>query len=179
MKFETDRLIIRRFCEEDWKDLNEYLSDEKVVKYEPYGVFNEEESKQEAIKRSKQDSFWAVCLKENKKLIGNVYFTHNGPEELSTYEIGYVFNSKFWGNGYATEACQVFIAYAFEELRAHRVMAGCDPTNEASWKLLERLNMRREAHFLKNIFFKKDKKGNPIWTDSYMYAILESEFDKR
>ena len=42
---QTKHLEIRRFMQEDWEDLHEYLSDENVVKYEPYGVLNKEECK--------------------------------------------------------------------------------------------------------------------------------------
>jgi RimJ/RimL family protein N-acetyltransferase len=41
---------------------------------------------------------------------------------------------------------------------------------------MERLNMRREGHLLKNIFFKRDEEGNPIWNDTYEYAILAEEW---
>lgn len=44
---ETERLIIRRFKAEDWQDLYDYLSKEEVVRYEPYGIYTEEESKKE------------------------------------------------------------------------------------------------------------------------------------
>lgn len=176
--FSTERLIIRRYKEDDWKDLHEYLSNEEVVKYEPYEVYTEEASKEEVINRSKSNFFWAVCLKETKKVIGNIYFDQNGPDDFSTYEIGYVFNSNYWGKGYATEACREFLKYAFETRKAHRVMAECNPLNESSWKLLERLNMRREGCLLKNIYFKKDKNEAPIWSDTYLYAMLNSEYIK-
>ena len=48
---------------DDWHDLYEYLSQEEVVKYEPYGAFTEEQAKREAISRSNNPDFWAVCLK--------------------------------------------------------------------------------------------------------------------
>ena len=175
---ETQRLIIRRFAAEDWKDLHEYLSDEEVVKFEPYGVFTEEQCKSEAAWRAKQEFFWAVCLKENNKVIGNIYFNQEEPKEFMTWEIGYVFNPKYWGNGYATEACEVFLKNAFEKLKAHRVVAMCNPENSASWRLLERIKMRREGYFPKKAFFKRDEKGMPIWHDCYAYGILAEEWGK-
>jgi len=178
MFLETERLILRRFSSEDWKDLHEYLSKEEVVKYEPYGIFTEEECKKEAEYRSQQQCFWAVCLKENNKLIGNVYFAQQHPEEILTWTIGYVFNPVFQGRGYATEASREILRYGFEQLNARRIVAMCNPKNSASWKLLERLNMRREGHLIKNIFFKYDDKGQPIWNDTYEYAILAEEWTK-
>lgn len=173
---ETDRLIIRRFKESDWNDLYDYLSKEDVVKYEPYGVFDEEESKKEAKRRVTDSSFWAVCLKENNKVIGNIYFMQQEPKDFMTWEIGYVFNSDYHGYGYATEASKRIMKYGFEEKGAHRIIAMCNPENIASWRLMERLSMRKEGHFKKRAFFERTSEGNPIWHDAYEYGILEEEF---
>ena len=81
----TDRLIIRRFELNDWVDIFEYLSDEEVVKFEPYGVYSEGQVKEETKKRVNHESFYAVCLKENKKLIGNLYL---GEDDFDTFELG-------------------------------------------------------------------------------------------
>lgn len=178
-KMNTERLTIRRFTPEDWKDLHEYLTLEEVVKYEPYNAYSLEECKEEALKRSRNEAFWAVCLTENNKLIGNLYFEQQEPKEFMTWEIGYVFNPAYYGKGYATEACIKMLHYAFESLGARRVIGCCNPENEASWRLLERLSMRREGHFLKHVYFKKTPEGNPIWHDGYHYAILAEEWLKR
>lgn len=173
---ETERLILRKFSPNDWKDLYEYLSQETVVKYEPYNIYTEEQCKEEAIYRSKEDAFWAVCLKENNKLIGNLYFQQQEPKEFATWEIGYVFNPIYYGKGYAAESCKKVSDYAFNKLKAHRIIAMCNPENIASWKLLERLNMRREGYLQKNVFFKYDGERKPIWNDTYEYAVLADEW---
>jgi len=170
----TERLLIRRFETEDWKDIYEYLSDEEVVKFEPYDVMTEEQVKTETEKRVGHESFYAVCLKENLKMIGNIYLDK---EDFNTYELGYVFNRKFQGQGYATEGVKAVLLYAFNELDARRITAMCNPKNEASWKLLERLKLRREGHLLQNIYFKTDDNNEPIWVDTYEYAILKSEWN--
>lgn len=175
-QLETERLVIRRFKEEDWKDLYEYLSDEEVVRYEPYQAFSIEASQNEAKSRAESPAFLAVCLKENNKLIGNIYFAK---QEFKTWEIGYVFNRAYQGRGYATEAANAVIAYGFNTRGARRIVAMCNPLNTASWRLLERLGMRREGHLKQNIYFKKDEEGNPIWSDTYEYAILKDEYIKQ
>jgi ribosomal-protein-alanine N-acetyltransferase len=172
----TERLIIRNFKPEDWKDLYEYLSDPTVVKFEPYEVFTEEQCHQEAVRRSNQESFLAVCLKGTGKLIGNIYFEQQEPKVFSTWEIGYVFNLKYQGHGYATESCRAIISNGVKNLGTRRVVAMCDPNNGPSWKLLERLGFRREGHLLKNVFFKVDEKNGPIWKDTFEYAILSEEW---
>jgi len=173
---ETERLIIRKFCPDDWQDLFEYLSNEEVVAFEPYSVFSKEESIKEAERRANNDSFWAVCLRENGKLIGNQYFNLQEPKEFMTWEIGYVFNKNYHGKGYATESALRLLQYGFEECKAHRIVAYCNPENIHSWRLLERLQMRREGHSLQKVFFKYDKQGNPIWHDAFEYAMLSKEW---
>ncbi|CAM4449268.1 Acetyltransferase (GNAT) domain-containing protein [Paenibacillus typhae] len=76
---ETERLILRRFKPEDATDLYEYLSREDVVKFEPYGVHDEVQCEAEALRRSGDPAFWAVCLKASGKLIGNLYFQQQQP----------------------------------------------------------------------------------------------------
>ncbi len=173
---ETERLFIRKFAPDDWQDLYEYLSQEEVVKYEPYEVFTEDGSKKEVVSRSKNEAFGAVCLKDSGKLIGNVYLSK---QDFDTWELGYVFNKNYQGYGYATEAAKALLNDIFNNQNAYRVVAMCNPLNEPSWKLLERLGLRREGHLIKNIFFKKDKNGEPIWSDTYEYAILKDEWMQR
>lgn len=172
-KLETERLIIREFKAEDWDDLYEYLSDEEVLKFEPYKPFSKEACKEEAARRAMDSSFLAVCLKSTNKLIGNVYFAKR---DFGTWEIGYVFNASYQKAGYATESCMKVMDYAFNELNARRITAHCDPKNPNSWKLLERLKMRREGCLKENIYFFKDENDQPIWKDTYEYGILKTEW---
>lgn len=172
----SKRMIIRNFQEDDWQDLYEYLSDEEIVKYEPYGVFSKVQAKEEAKCRSIDDSFYAVCLKETGKLIGNIYFNKG---DFDTWTLGYVFNKNYHNKGYATESIKTLIDYAFKNWKTRRIIALCNPLNTSSWKLLERLNMRREGELIKNIYFKKDINNNPIWCNTYEYAILKTEWELR
>ena len=176
MIMEKQRLLIRPFDLADWQDLHEYLSDGQVVRFEPYGVFTAEESRQEAVRRSNDPAFWAVCLKDSGKLIGNLYLAG---QPFDTWELGYVFNAKYQGKGYATEAAACLLDDAFGRLGARRVTAMCNPLNTASWRLLERLGMRREGHLIQNIWFKRDEHGAPVWVDTYQYAILAEEWNNR
>jgi len=175
----TERLIIRDFRPDDWSDLYEYLSDPKVVLYEPYQVFTAEQCKQAAIDRSTRQCFRAVCLKSTNKLIGNLYFNQIDPPIFLTWELGYVFNSEYQGNGYALESCRAVLRQGFLDLAIRRVIALCNTLNIPSWRLLERLGFRREGHYLKQSFFKYDEKGRPVWQDVYEYAILSDEWLSR
>lgn len=174
-EIKTERLRIRRFRQDDWKDLLEYLSQEEAVRYEPYEVFTEEACIQEAVRRSESKDFWAVCLKDTGKLIGNLYLSK---QDFDTWELGYVFNVDFQGRGYAAESAKALIDNVFQCHNARRVIAMCNPLNTRSWRLLERLGFRREGHLIQNLYFKKTAEGNPIWIDTYEYGILRSEWVK-
>ena len=175
VSLKTKRLIIRNFRDDDYLDLYEYLSDPVTYIYEPGQPISLKEAGKLCKERSKNNTFLAVELKKEKKLIGHIYFGKIEPEEYDTYEIGYIFNKKFHGHGYATEAAKKVIEYGFNEFGIHKIIANCDPKNKKSWKLLERLNMEREGKFRQKAFFRKNDKGEPMWHDAYSYGLLGGE----
>ncbi len=168
---ETERLILRRYKETDLQDLFQYLSDEKVVEFEPYKPMSLEEARENLKWRIGTEEMIAVELKSSHKMIGNVYL---GKREFGALEIGYVFHKDYWGKGYAAESCRALIQQAFSR-GIHRIYGECDPNNLSSWKLLEALGFQREAHFHQNVYFWKDEQGRPIWKDTYVYAKLDTD----
>lgn len=66
-----------------------------------------------------------------------------------TADFGYTLNRRHWKNGYATEGARALLNVAFVSLGLHRVWATCDARNRASYRVLEKLGMRREAAFQK------------------------------
>lgn len=152
---EAQRLILRKYREDDLQDLYEYLSDPEVVAYEPYRPMDMEETKENLAWRISTEEMIAVELKDSGKMIGNVYM---GKRDFESLEMGYVFNRTYWGMGYAYESCEALIRQAFSE-GVHRIFAECDPKNPHSWKLLERLGFVREAYLRQNVYFWKDEQG--------------------
>lgn len=175
----TSRLELRRFSASDGEDLYEYLSDPQVVRFEPYTVFTREQSHREAARRAGDPSFWAVCLKAGGKLVGNVYLNYITPLELFTWELGFVFNARYQKQGYGLESCTALMQHAFDQQGARRIIALCNPENRSSWRLMERLGMRREGYMRQNIYFHCGEDGQPLWQDTYQYAILAQEWQKR
>lgn len=168
---ETERLILRRYKKEDLQDLFEYLSDKEVVEFEPHKPLTIDETRENLEWRIGTDEMVAVELKSSHKMIGNVYM---GKREFEALEMGYVFNRDYWGHGYAVESCKALIQQAFLN-GIHRIYAECDPQNQRSWELLEKLGFQREAYLRKNVYFWKDENGNAIWKDTYIYAKLNAD----
>jgi RimJ/RimL family protein N-acetyltransferase len=86
-------------------------------------------------------------------------------------ELGWVLDPSFTGNGYATEAVRELLRICFEELGLRRVTAICFADNEASWRLMERLGMRRELHAVADALHRSGE-----WLDTFGYALLAEEW---
>ena len=166
----TERLLLRPFQESDYDDLFEFLFQLKDDEFEGYPGITYENGRAYLRQRLGSEEFYAVVLPDSGKVIGNIYC---GNRDFDAKEVGYIINRNYQGMGYAGEALSAVIGNAFQQ-GAHRVFAECDPRNTASWKLLEKVGLRREAHFRQNIWFHKDENGNPIWKDTYVYAKLNA-----
>lgn len=169
MHIKSERLLIREFQVNDWEAVHEYTSDSLVMKYIPEGVFSEKDAKDFVNKNVGENAQnYPVILTEEDKLIGHIVFHKYFGEH--TYEIGWVFNPKYYNKGYASEAAKAVLKYGFEELKLHRIIATCQPQNPPSYRVMEKIGMRREGYFKKCIPHDNE------WWDEYYYAILEEEW---
>lgn len=171
----TARLIVRSFRAADASDLYEYLSNPQTYIYEPGGPITMNLAGVVAADMATSPDFWAVEVAAIGKQIGQLYLKQIEPLELLTCELGYIFNPAYQRQGYASEAAAALVDYAFTVREMHRIFAHCNPENTASWKLLERIGFRREGLLRRNIFFRRNASGAPVWTDTYIYARLAQE----
>ena len=86
-------------------------------------------------------------------------------------ELGWVLDPAHAGHGYATEAVAALVRVCFEDLGLRRVTASCFADNAASWRLMERLGMRREAHTVQESLHRDGR-----WLDGLGYALLAEEW---
>ncbi|MDE5547243.1 MAG: GNAT family N-acetyltransferase [Anaeroplasmataceae bacterium] len=161
----TNRLIIRDFCADDVNDLHEILGDAEVMQYcEPAYTFEQTQSFLQDFCIKKRGAF-AVVQQSNQKIIGYVLFN---AWENSVYEIGWIFNKKFWRQGFAYEACSNIISYAFEKLNINKIVAETID-RQKSVKLMEKLGMKL-VKVQKNET--KDTLGNIA--DLYIYELIQN-----
>jgi RimJ/RimL family protein N-acetyltransferase len=174
--FETERLILRRFRPDDWRDLQAYVSQPEVTQYDFEYPSSEEGCKDLVEYFAGQEGVWAVCLKAGGRLIGHVVSNRMGPAEFLNWDLGFIFSPAYESRGYATEACRAVVEHTFTALGAHRIESHCHPDNDRSWRLLERLGMRREGHHVRSVFLRRAADGSPQWCDSLDYALLREEW---
>ncbi len=167
---ETPRLRIRQLEPADWTAVHAYTSDPAVMSIIPEGTMTEEQARTFVSDNTGAEArAFALVLRSGGELIGHMPFhPWFAPR---TFEIGWVLHPRHHGQGYATEAARALLRYGFGDLALHRVIATCQPENPASWRMMEKLGMRREAHFRKCIH-----RGGTTWWDEYFYALLEEEW---
>ena len=173
----TTRLLLRPFQAGDLDDLYEIRSHPGVVRYLYWDVQTWAETKETLETKMTLIHFnaegdtivLAVVHRESGRVIGEVSLFWRS-ETHQQGEVGFVFNPAFQGKGYASEATKAMLMVGFEVYHLHRIYGRCDARNVGSYKLMARLGMRREAHFIHNELFKGE------WGDEFVYALLQEEW---
>jgi RimJ/RimL family protein N-acetyltransferase len=177
MEFYTNRLHIRPVNIKDDKSIFKYRSDPETHRYLSL-IPKTVEDVSDFINRTSSEInvpgtwFQFVIIElDSDILIGDIgiHFLETDSENMQA-EIGYTLDKNYRGKGYATEALTEIIDYLINDLNKHRIIASIDPTNTDSIRLIERLRFRREAHFIKSLFFHGE------WVDDLIYAILAKEW---
>ena len=172
----TERLVIRRPSEADLRDFLAYQTHPENLKYQPVEPLTEDKAaaflaKQAALELGEEGGWvmFAVALRDGGRMIGEVGI-YVEARKASAGNVGWSFHPEYQGQGYATEAAKALLVHAFQGLGLHRVTSGCDTRNAASFRLMERLGMRREGHL------RQSQCRNGLWHDEYLYALLREEW---
>ena len=175
----TDRLVLREFVEGDWPALHAVESRPEVARYQSFEPRTAEESRayildacEGAAENPRRTYDLAVILAAEDRLIGRCGLGITDPA-LGEGMLWYTLDPACWCQGYGTEAAQGLVDFGFRELRLHRIWADCDPANGASWRVLEKLGMRREGRLRENAWIKGE------WVDTLIYAVLAWEWERR
>ncbi len=176
VNLETARLILRHFTDADLVPFMAYRNDPDVARYQGWEGISEAEAhafiaEQKLVQPGVPGQWFqiAIALKETGVLAGDCALKIDEHDERQA-EIGYTLARAYQGKGIASEGVSRILDYTFRTLELHRVIAITDCENAASIALLERLGMRREGHFIRNVWFKGK------WADEYLYAVLQDEW---
>ena len=170
---------MRPFESSDFDIIFRVYSDDEILRYTPFDSMDEKRAErhlQQVIEDWGKDprlSYeFAVCIKETGEKIGRSHILVD--PETDTGMIGMFLIQEHWGKHFATEIAEALIHYCFTVLQLHRVNAVCSPENTASWKMLEKCGLRREAFLLRKCKYVKN--GIVSWHDELEYAMLASEY---
>ena len=175
---ETSRLTLRAFVEGDLEPMHAMRADAEVARYlygEPAQSLDET---RDSLAKKIAGSAWAkegdwlsaaAVERESGLTVGDMAL-HWVSERDRTAEIGFVFDPRHQGKGFATEAARALVDWAFREAGMHRVIGRTEARNAASARVLEKLGMRLEAHLVENEWVKGE------WQSELVYAVLEREW---
>jgi RimJ/RimL family protein N-acetyltransferase len=175
----TPRLALRPYRADDLSAVYDIQSRPEVTRYLLFGVRTLDQVRTALAERIQAGApdhdgdrlilALAVVLPETGAVIGDVVLFWQSREHRQG-ELGYIFHPDHGGRGYATEAARTMLRLGFERYGLHRIVGRIDARNAPSARVLERLGLRREAHFVQNEFIKGE------WTDEVVYAMLEDEW---
>ena len=178
-ELQTERLLLRSLTFKDAAAMYSYRSDPNVIRYQSWHPANEKEV-EAFIRKINRTAFntvdtWfqlGIYLMPTQELIGDIGI-HFLPLENMQVEIGFTITPKYQHKGYGTEAVKQLLHYLFTDLRKHRVIASVDPENTSSIRLMERIGMRKEAHFYQSIWNGKE------WVDDIIYALIDDDWKQQ
>ena len=171
---ETERLILRRVDNNDYKEVLSLRSNPETMKYIPRPLLKNDDDALAHILmietkiQNNEGINWAITIKGDPKLIGVIGHYRIQLENYRA-EIGYMILPEFNGQGIVTEAVKEVVKYGFEIMKLHSIEAVIDPDNVASANVLEKNGFVKEAHLKENEFHE----GR--FYDSVIYSILNKD----
>ena len=175
-KINTDRLILRRFRQEDADAMYEnWASDSEVTKFLMWKTHSDREESHSIMQSwipqyaDNQYYHWAIVLKENgDEPIGAIAVGHIN-EEVSSMQISYCLGRKWWHQGIMSEALASVMDFLFDNVDVNRIEARHDPKNPNSGKVMQKCSMKYEGTLRCS-----DWNNQGICDASY-YALLKDE----
>lgn len=174
----TARLTLRWMNQDDTEALYAIYADPEVTRYWSSGAWTELKQAEESVAHTMagyEDGKYlrfAVALNDGGPMIGTVSLYQFYPQNRRC-EIGYAFASAHWGKGYAAEAVEAAVAYAFRELDINRIEADIDPRNAPSGRVLERVGFRKEGYMPERWIVNGES------ADTVYYGLLRRYWDER
>ena len=174
----TERLLIRRGTPEDAAAIWRYRQLADV--YDWITTAPADQAAFDAYFADPHRQAVTLAVEQNGLVIGDLYLNVEDAWAQTEAkdaargvqaEIGWAFDPAYGGQGLATEAVEAMLSICFEGLRLRRVLAECFADNAPSWRLMERVGMRRELHAVAEALHRSGR-----WLDGYGYALLAEEW---
>lgn len=179
LPIETERLVLRRYQDQDVGDIVEFSRQAdywlaRSLDWEPTGASVRAYFEAQRDLQPESLPGWMSLmleLKSDRKVVGCVGIGVTNKEQGQA-SIGWMLSCRYQGQGLATEAARALIDFGFNSMGLHRISARTGRANIRSWRLMERLGLRREAHF------RQSHRVRGEWDDEFVYAILADEWER-
>lgn len=151
LSVETSRLYLREFLDKDREAYAAILQDPSTMEHWPAPFDEEGLDRWFARAEHHQGSGlgrWMVILKESNEVIGDCGIWESEVNGRPEFDLGYIFHRDHWGQGYALEACQAYLAHAFRHTQLERVVANMAESHPRSARVAEKLGMVLESTFV-------------------------------
>jgi [ribosomal protein S5]-alanine N-acetyltransferase len=179
----TARLLLRDFRDADQAAIHAYRKDRAVLQYlarvEPYGWDEIRllilEARHQTRCRDRTDYELAIELADTGEVIGEIglgLLVLDGAQGADAATLGFILHRDHWGRGYATEAAQAMVRFAFRDLNLDTVYAGCTPGNGASRRVIQKLGLGFEG-------CDPTFPGAPCGVAAEVYALPREEWLRR
>lgn len=176
----TERLLLRPATPDDVGTTWRYRRLDAVSEWLPRAPATIEDYRAQSVEPHRLATTVLVCLDD--EVIGDLMIKVEDAWAQTEVveqargvqaELGWVLHPYHHGRGYATEAVCEAVRLCFEELGVRRITAHCFAANTASWRLMERLGMRREAYTVQEGLHRSGE-----WMDGMAYALLAEEWGR-
>lgn len=176
MRFEGEKIYLRFLEVTDAEELlalyirnKDFFQKYSILRQEEYYTleFQIENIKKQAVLREKDEAYsFGIFIKDTNELVGVIALSMVIRSSLNSCNLGYSLDMQHNGNGYMSEAAQLIVKFAFEELHLHRIEAGAMPHNKGSIRVLEKAGFHKEGIAEKNVNI------NGKWQDHQVMAIV-------
>lgn len=173
---ETDRLILRRFTENDAEAMfRNWEGDPKVTEFLRWKIAINLKDAQNVLLEwirdyEKADFYqWAIVLKDLEEPVGTISVVDKN-EQLDIVHIGYCIGSKWWHQGITSEAFKAIIPFFFNEVCVNRIESQHDPHNPNSGYVMKKCGLKYEGTL------READWNNKGIVDACMYSLLRSEW---
>ncbi|MGB5731305.1 MAG: GNAT family N-acetyltransferase [Acidimicrobiia bacterium] len=173
----TERLVIRSFTQRDADNFHARRDDPEIAKYQNWVTpYPREDTDQivaglTAMVGPEVGDWWMAIVEDRHT--GHAYgdLALHLSDDGNTAEVGYTFDSRHWGNGYAVESLEALLAYLFGELDVTRVFGMLHPDNPASAMVMERTGFRFEGHTRKSFWLDGEA------SDDWIYGMVRDDWE--
>lgn len=184
---ETERLVLRQITESvnDGRDSLEFINDYSVYRF--WGLYDEKNDTNGRRRPKKKiqtdyhykttmkeykagrELSWLMELKDTGRVIGEIVLYDFKLKKQA--DIGYRISKRYWGQGFATEAGDAIVAFAFSDLELDRLQIRCFTDNPGSVRIAEKLGFQKEGLIRKGVIIN-------VITDYYIFGLLRAEYRK-